>query len=206
MCTQRHAQRDRTHNKRPLGSVVLPLVPPPFFRDEELKCLVCRRRWSCHKRQDVEPPPPRPWCVLVHIWSHRRMCEPSPQLRKVGIFYLFFCMTLTRCSRRKYRPPLLHSPRFYFSGSGASERTFPRQLIVTWAAEGNNCSSSSMCFYASLGFCSRSVRAKKEKTDIKSCAEKCLGNVSVCLRRSKQLVLLWGPGKGSDIGRKFDSN
>lgn len=46
----------------------------------------------------------------------------------------------------------ISSPHFYFSGSGASERVFPQQLIVTWAAEGNNCSSYLTCFCASSAF------------------------------------------------------
>lgn len=41
-------------------------------------------------------------------------------------------------------------PQFYFSGSGTSECMLPQQLIVTWAAQGNNCSSDLMCFYASF--------------------------------------------------------
>lgn len=47
----------------------------------------------------------------------------------------------------QYCPPI-----FIFTGSGASERMFPQQLIVTWAAKGNNCSSYLMCFCASSAF------------------------------------------------------
>lgn len=119
MRTQRHAQRDRTHNKRPLGSVVHPLFPPPFFRDEELKCLVCRSRWSCHKRQDVEAPPPRPWCVLVLIWSHRRMCESFSTAAQGGDFYIFFsffffCHDPHTLQSSQIFPPTPPLPSFLF--------------------------------------------------------------------------------------------
>lgn len=140
MRTQRHAQRDRTHNKRPLGSVVLPLLPPPFFRDEELKCLVCRRRWSCHKRQDVEPPPPRPWCVLVHIWSHWRMCEPFfHSCARWGFFFNFFLFFF-----------LLHDPHTLQSSQiSPPSPTLPSFLFFRKRCVGANVPPAAHCYLSS---------------------------------------------------------
>lgn len=117
MRTQRHthAQRHRTHNKRPLGSVVLPLLPPPFFRDEELKCLVCRRRWSCHKRQDVEPPPPRPWCVSAHLKSSAHVWALLHSCARWGFFiYFFFLHDPHTLQSSQISPPSPPLPSFLF--------------------------------------------------------------------------------------------
>lgn len=57
------------------------------------------------------------------------------------------CVTPACCSR-----PNIIAPVFIFQEAVRRSIRSPWQLIVTWAAEGNNCSSYLMCFCASSAF------------------------------------------------------
>lgn len=130
-------------------------------------------------------------CVRAHLKSYTHAWELLHSCARWGFFrFFFFSFLRDPAVLPKYCTTWFFF--FFFSGSAASvsERS-PGLLIVTWAAEGNNCSSSSTCFCASLGFCSPSARAKRGKNRYQVVRR----NLFVlCLCRSKRLVLLWGPG------------
>lgn len=92
-------------------------------------------------------------------------------------------------------PSMLQPPLLVFIFQEAVRRSIrsPWQLIVTWAAEGNNCSSYLMCFSASSAFVpfDESKEGKNRGRVVGKCVYVCVV-VWLCLCGSKQYVAVRG--------------
>lgn len=114
-------------------------------------------------------------CVCVHAFL--QLCKVGDLVRDPGVSQL-----------SQHRPPI-----FIFQ---EVLRRIVHSHIVTWAAEGNNCSSYLMCFCASSAFVP--FNESKEGKNRSTCGYMCVYCVAlcVCLRVSKHCVVVWGLCEG----------
>lgn len=171
ICSYEHTNTHTNAHRTPTLGLVHALLQR-WRIDLKMPILWSIRRLVLYSRQEVKPPQQLASCVCAS---------------EIEVIRVYVCMLFCSCAMwgscawpERVAVTAMSSPHFYFSGSGALERTFPQQFIVTWAAEGNNCCSYLMCFCASSAFVPFQWKQRRKK-QILACGYVCVHVLCNCM-------------------------